>query len=159
MAQDESIGCREERRDSLSSQEPNGVTAANDSTMRIRSDPDRPDNEASRSGASSERPPHFLARHIPFSVRRVWGATKNWVQGPQPPQIHKIRPFFPRIQTAPIRLLHSYLPKRKHRLVLLLAFYFCWLLVFVTVVHHSAFSGSIEGYGNPTQISCGASYW
>ncbi|KAI9818259.1 MAG: hypothetical protein M1832_004475 [Thelocarpon impressellum] len=115
--------------------------------------------------AGEARPPSRVAEApstwawVPLPVRRVTSATAGWIQGPRPPQRQTIRPLFPRAQTAPLRLLRKHLPKRRHRLVLLLAFYFCWLLAFVTVVHHSAFAGHIEGYGRPTPIACGASYW
>ncbi|KAI9841140.1 MAG: hypothetical protein M1837_000984 [Sclerophora amabilis] len=99
------------------------------------------------------------SRWVPRPIWRVTSATGRWIKGPRPPKIQKIHPFFPHIQTAPIRYLDQILPKKKHKITLLLAFYFCWLLIFVSVLHHSAFSGQIEGYGLPSQISCGASYW
>ncbi|KAI9781106.1 MAG: hypothetical protein M1816_002577 [Peltula sp. TS41687] len=81
------------------------------------------------------------------------------MDGPNPPQVQTIKPLFPRVQTWPIRAMNRYLPKRKHRLVLLLSFYFCWLLAFVSILHHSAFSGEIQEYGKPLRLSCLASYW
>ncbi len=96
---------------------------------------------------------------IVLPLRRVSRAVGNWIKGPQPPQIQKIRPFFPRLQSWPIRILNRYLPKRRQKITLLLAFYFCWLLTFVAILHHSAFANDLVGYGSPTQISCTASYW
>lgn len=92
-------------------------------------------------------------------VRRVSSAVVNWVKGPDPPQIQRVDPLFPRAQLWPIQTLDRYLPKRRQKLALLLAFYFCWLLAFVVLLHHSAFAGELDGYGKPARISCLASYW
>ncbi|KAI9803800.1 MAG: hypothetical protein M1825_001680 [Sarcosagium campestre] len=102
---------------------------------------------------------HRLQSFIPEPLRRVTAAVVAWAKGPKPPRIHKINGFFPRLQSAPIRLLDKYLPKRRHQFILLLAFYFCWLLIFVTVLHHSAFANDIEGFGTPVRLSCVDSYW
>ncbi|KAI9750830.1 MAG: hypothetical protein M4579_006292 [Chaenotheca gracillima] len=112
-------------------------------------------------------PPRFLQdqssstrwRWVPVPIRRVSRAVATWAQGPQPPQPQKISAFFPRVQTAPVRYLDRFLPKKRHKIALLVAFYFCWLLVFAAVLHHSAKASEIEGYGEPTQIGCGATYW
>ena len=96
---------------------------------------------------------------VMMPVRHVSRAILKWSEGPSPPQVQKIKPFFPHVQYAPVLLLDRYLQKRKHRLVALLAFYFCWLLAFAAILHHSAFSSEIEGYGKPAQLSCLATYW
>ncbi|KAI9795785.1 MAG: hypothetical protein M1833_006806 [Piccolia ochrophora] len=98
-------------------------------------------------------------RWVPLPIRRVSTAITKWAEGPRPPRIHKINPFFPRVQTAPMRLLDRFLPKQKHRLIALLAVYFCWLLIFVTLLHHSAFENDIEGYGTPVKLSCLDTFW
>jgi hypothetical protein len=98
-------------------------------------------------------------QRITEPIRRVSSSVWRWIEGPQPPQIQRISPVFPRLQTAPIRVLNKLLPKRKHRVLLLLAFYFCWTVTFGAVLRLSTASVEIEGYGHPTQISCLASYW
>ncbi len=105
-------------------------------------------------------------RRLPFNiavppiVRQACKSVADWAKGPSPPQTHKIRAIWPRLQTAPLRLLDRLLPKRAQRLVLLLAFYFCWLLVFVTVLHRSAFTVSVDGHvRQPILISCIDSFW
>src|ERR1700710_2060385 len=45
---------------------------------------------------------------IPEPVQRVGKATARWAKGPDPPRIHNIKPLFPSIQEAPIRLLDQY---------------------------------------------------
>lgn len=106
---------------------------------------------------------HTIPRSWSYSflsaARRGGRSIVNWVKGPVPAERQKISPLFPRVQTLPLRLLQKYLPKQRHKLVALIFFYFCWLLTFVTVLHHSAFSGEIEGYGAPAWLPCVASYW
>lgn len=96
---------------------------------------------------------------VPVRVRHAARALVSWSKGPDPPQIQKITPFFPRIQEAPPRLIDKYLPKRRHKAALLAFFYFCWLLTFILVLNHSAQAGNIEGYGKLQPIWCGASFW
>lgn len=101
----------------------------------------------------------FHWKWVPLPMRRVARAIAAWSKGPDPPQIQRIRPFFPSIQEAPIRLLDRFFPKKKHKAAFLVFFYFCWLLTFSLVLHHSASAGEIEGYGQPSPIWCGAGYW
>ena len=101
----------------------------------------------------------FNWRWVPLPVRKASRAVASWSKGPNPPQIQKISPFFPAIQEAPLRLLDRFLPKKKHKIALLTFFYFCWILVFSLVLHHSVTAGDIEGYGTPHQIWCGANFW
>ena len=96
---------------------------------------------------------------VPMPVRRVGKAAARWAKGPDPPQIHTIKPLFPFIQEAPIRLLDRYVPKRWHRIMLLLGFYFLWILTFALVMRESTFATEIEGWGVPGNIGCGNTYW
>ncbi|KAI9851621.1 MAG: hypothetical protein M1838_003215 [Thelocarpon superellum] len=96
---------------------------------------------------------------IPLPTQRVMGALVDWAMGPQPAWTHKIRPAFPRLQLALPRLVRRVFPTRRHRLLLLLAFYFGWVLAFRAVVHHSAFPGSTVAHQTPTPVGCGATYW
>ena len=101
----------------------------------------------------------FHWKWVPLPLRRVARAIAAWSKGPDPPRIQRIRPFFPSIQEAPIKLVDRFCPKKKHKAALLVFFYFCWLLTFSLVLHHSANAGEIEGYGQPSPIWCGAAYW
>ncbi|KAI9852481.1 MAG: hypothetical protein M1838_000575 [Thelocarpon superellum] len=133
------------------------ASVSNESTQTFSDETSDPESlqPSSEDGPARARP----WRIVPLPVQRASSITVRWLQGPRPPQIQQIRPFLPRIQSAPLWVVRRFLPKRKHRFVALLAFFFCWLLAFVTVEHHSAFSGDIAGYGNPLPISCGATYW
>lgn len=96
---------------------------------------------------------------VPVPVRRVCKALGRWAQGPDPPHIHTIRPIFPFIQEAPILLLDKWVPKRRQRITLLIAYYFLWILTFALVMRQSTFATEIEGWGAPGNIGCGNTYW
>ena len=96
---------------------------------------------------------------IPDSARRIGNAILHWAKGPDPPQIQKIKPILPDIQEAPIRLLEKYVPKRRHRIALLVGFYALWILTFAIVMQQGTFATEIEGWGAPNNIGCGNTYW
>ena len=145
---------------------------------RVREDeyPDNPIEESTQtnllpmdefSDDSSPPTPRFLQdqssyrywKWIPVPVRRVGKGLGRWAKGPDPPRIHEIKPLFPTIQEAPIRLLDKYVPKRRHRVVLLIGYYFLWFLTFALVMRQSTFATEIEGWGAPGNIGCGNTYW
>jgi hypothetical protein len=123
----------------------------------------RPTDDELSSDDASDIPPdrlkHHWARFIHPRIRKaaIWVA--RWTKGPNPPRIYKITPVFPVIQEAPIKLLDRYLPKRKHKIILLLAFYFVWFLTFALVLKQSAFSADVPGWGSPVRLGCGSTYW
>ncbi|CZT05923.1 related to LCCL domain protein [Rhynchosporium agropyri] len=96
---------------------------------------------------------------VPTSVRRLSKSTIKWAKGPDPPHIHTVETTLPIIQEFPTRLLHYYIPKRRHRIVLLVAFYFTWILTFSVVMQKSTVATEIEGWGTPGNIGCGDTYW
>lgn len=101
----------------------------------------------------------FRYRWVPAPLRQAGRAIANWVKGPKPPRELKIHPWFPKIQEAPIKFLEKYVPKRKHRAYLLLALYIAWFLTWSLMLKHNATSGYIKGYGRPSNLWCGASFW
>jgi len=101
----------------------------------------------------------FRWKWVPVRVRQAARAIAQWSNGPDPPQIQKITPFFPSIQEALPKFIDKHLPRRTHKAALLAFFYTCWLLTFTLVLNHSAKAGNIEGYGKPQSIWCGASFW
>ena len=96
---------------------------------------------------------------VPLPLRKTGRVTAEWIKGPMPPQELRIKPMYPQIQEAPIRLMDKYLPKQRHRISLLVAFYAVWFLIWSLMLKHNSTSGYIEGYGKPTNIWCGASFW
>ncbi|EOD46866.1 LCCL domain-containing protein [Neofusicoccum parvum] len=103
--------------------------------------------------------PPDAPKYVPKSLQRVVNSVATWVKGPQPPRPYKITPFFPQIQEAPPRLLDKYLPKRKQKAWLLVAFYALWLLCFSLVLRKSAFSTEIGDYGSPVRLTCLSRFW
>ncbi|KAH8656489.1 hypothetical protein BGZ60DRAFT_417099 [Tricladium varicosporioides] len=116
---------------------------------------------------SSPPTPRFLqdqssykyVKWVPVPVRRFCRFAVRWAQGPDPPQPYTITPFLPIIQELPIRWLDRYIPKRRHRIALLILYYFYWLLTFALVLRESTFATEIEGWGAPGNIGCGNTYW
>ncbi|KAF2966193.1 hypothetical protein GQX73_g7367 [Xylaria multiplex] len=96
---------------------------------------------------------------VPYPARRVTDTVVRWIKGPQTPRIWKIEPFFPGIQHAPPHLLERVLPAKKHRLWLFFAFFAAWILTFALVFWKGQVASEIEGWGEPSLISCGAAYW
>ena len=101
----------------------------------------------------------FKYKWVPLPLRKSGRWVINWAKGPQPPVELKIVPYFPKIQDAPIRLLNRFFPKRKQKAVLLLILYAAWALTWSLMLRAHSTAGSIKGYGTPTNIWCGASFW
>src|SRR5690606_13445841 len=79
---------------------------------------------------------------------RVGNAIWSWVEGPNPPEVLRINPLFPAIQTWPIRMRDRLLPKRRHKLAALAVVYFLWMTLFVLVTDLSRFrTWTDEQYG------------
>jgi hypothetical protein len=132
----------------------------NGSQLQVQSTPESPTSGSLpipvwlRESASS-----FRYRWVPLPVRKASRAVATWVTGPVPPRALKIEPIFPKIQQAPIQLLDRYLPQSKQRIILLMALYVCWFLTWALMVKHHSTAGFIKGYGKPTNLWCGASFW
>lgn len=96
---------------------------------------------------------------VPYPVRRFCIATADWSRGPPNARDHKIRPFFPAVQQAPLWLAEKYLPQRKHRIWLFITYAIAWLLAFVLVLRQGLQASEVSGYGTPSEIACGTTYW
>jgi hypothetical protein len=131
----------------------NASIHSNDSAVLIAT------SEASDEEHYSSRGIYDASQYIPPRIQKAWTHVVTWVKGPQPPRPWKIHPFFPKIQTAPVQFVDKYFPKRKHKIMLLVAFYFCWLLSFGLVLHRSAFAADVPGYGPPVRIGCTDRFW
>lgn len=117
------------------------------------------DEEASGEELTTYQQKHSFIRYVPPRFRKAWKATVKWSLGPQPPRPWRITPYFEEVQTAHLRLLDNLFPKKAHKIWLLIAFYFCWLLVFSLVLWKSAFASDVPGYGKPRNIGCQARFW
>ncbi|KAF2402997.1 hypothetical protein EJ06DRAFT_554541 [Trichodelitschia bisporula] len=102
---------------------------------------------------------HSLLRYLPPDAQRAFRETAQWIKGPQPSRPWRITPVFEGVQTAPIRLIDHYVPRKLHRFWLLVGFYALWLLVFSLMLWKSSFASEIKGYGPPANIGCEARFW
>ncbi len=101
----------------------------------------------------------FRFKWVPLPLRKAGRATAKWITGPTPPRVLRIKPLYTQIQEAPIRWMDKYLPKQRHRIFLLIALYAVWFLIWSLMLKHNSTSAYIEGYGKPSNIWCGASFW
>ena len=100
-----------------------------------------------------------LMRCVPLPVQSKVNAVVDWLKGPEPPRAWKIRPFLPRVQRLPLRLVDKFLPKQWQRVVALFIFYVCWVVTFGAVLHESSVVEDVDGYGSPALLSCGSTFW
>lgn len=96
---------------------------------------------------------------VPYPVRRFAKATVKWSKGPTNPRDYKINPLFPVVQHAPLWLLDTYLPRKKHRIWAYLAYLAIWLMTFALVMRQGILATEIAGWGEPADIGCGNTYW
>ena len=136
-------------------------TESQDRTLQVRSrsGSDAPESSLPIPVWLRESATSFRFKWIPLPLRKAGRAIATWVKGPVPPRELKIEPFFPKIQQAPIQLLDRYLPKKRHRIFLLILFYATWFLTWSLMLKHHATSGYIKGYGRPSNLWCGSNFW
>ncbi|ERF76649.1 hypothetical protein EPUS_04469 [Endocarpon pusillum Z07020] len=130
-----------------------------DHTLHIRNASDTTDNGLPIPIWMRESAQSFKYKWVPLPLRKAGRATAEWIKGPKPSRELRIKPLYPQIQEAPLRLMDRYLPKQRHRICLLIASYAVWLLIWSLMLKHNSASAYIEGYGKPSNIWCGASFW
>lgn len=137
---------------------------ADESPDPIPDDP--PPHEENIDGVSQPMPvwlieasKDFRWHWVPLSLRKAGRSTVRWLRGPQPPHTLLLKPLFPHVQEIPVRLLNMVCPKRRYKIIALLFVYFSWFLSWSLVLRHSVSSGPIDGYGKPSPLGCGASFW
>ncbi|KAI5924129.1 LCCL domain-containing protein [Camillea tinctor] len=96
---------------------------------------------------------------VPYPARKVGRAVVRWIKGPQTPKTWKIEPLFPVIQHAPINLLNRFLPNQRPRFWLFIAYFAAWILAFSLVLWRGQTASDIDGFGQPSVISCGTTFW
>ncbi|KAM0335660.1 hypothetical protein ACHAQA_000709 [Verticillium albo-atrum] len=116
---------------------------------------------------SSGSTPRFLQddrtgkrwKWVPYPVYRLCKAAVTWSKGPQNPRDWKIKPLFPRVQEFPLLLVEKYLPKRKQRLAVVFFYVAIWAVTFALVKREETLATEIEGWGTPSEVGCGSTYW
>lgn len=119
-------------------------------------------DHANNSSTNQLHIPGFLDKlkhHVPPVLQRSSSTVWSWLKGPDPPKIWKIRPFLPRLQHLPLRLVDKICPRQWQRILSLLIFYICWIATFAAVLQKSSVINDVNGYGEPLLISCGAVFW
>lgn len=148
----------------------NSNVTDSDTTVIDTDHPDAPIREAPLSDLEEDNSPptpRFIQdegswkrfKWVPYPIRRIIKAGVKWAHGPPNPIRYRIEPFFPLLQHAPIVLLDKYVPRKLHRALLVVAYFALWILTFALVKRNGQSVGEIQGWGTPTSISCGASYW
>lgn len=130
------------------------VSLEDSETAGIIDASDASDDEFFRDG---ER--RFLDYLKSTRLKNASAAIYAWMKGPVPPRKWKIRPLFPAVQYAPIKLLRRFFPEQRHRFWLLVVFYIAWVAAFASVLHKSAFTSDVPGYGSPTRVNCFDRFW
>lgn len=130
-----------------------------DRNLHIRSPSETSDRASAIPVWMRESAKTFKYKWVPLPMRKAGRATAKWIKGPVPPIELHVKPFFPTIQEAPIKLMDRYVPKKRHRAALLVLFYACWFLTWSLMLRHNSTSGYIKGYGKPANLWCGATFW
>lgn len=113
----------------------------------------------SETSDSEPQEPYYANKYVPPRLQRAWNKTMIWCKGPQPPRPWKIHPYFPKIQTAPIRSIDTFFPTKTQKILLLIIFYAAWILSFSLVLHKSAFTADVPGFGAPVRVRCTDKFW
>lgn len=83
----------------------------------------------------------------------------TWLRGPVPPHVYHIRPWFPRWQAAPARLVERWAPRKGVKISLLVGGLIFWIAVFFASLQASVAGQEISGYGKPVKLSCHHRLW
>lgn len=103
-----------------------------------------------------------LSKHwkwVPYPVRKFGRSAARWAKGPPNPVVYHIDPILPAVQQLPIVVLDKYLPRRKHRSFLFVAYLLLWILTFSIVKRQESRITELKPWGKPQEIGCGAYFW
>lgn len=105
-----------------------------------------------------EEQSEHLDRHDP-SLSCTFDGFYTWLRGPVPPHVYHIKPWFPRWQAAPVRLVERWAPRRGVKIALLVSGLIFWIGVFFASLQASVAGQEIPGYGRPVKLSCHHRLW
>jgi hypothetical protein len=94
---------------------------------------------------------------LPTPVMRWSRKAVGWIEGPEPPVLHRINPLFEPIQTYPSRLV-ARLPKPV-RFCLFAAAFILWVVLFGVIISDFSLPTNLAGYGAPVRLGCAAQLW
>lgn len=126
--------------------------------------PSSTDESVLQSNTAADRPSDYrllekLKGRVPPTVQKPSKKVLTYLRGPEPPRRWKIRPFVPRVQQLPLRLVDTFCPRQWQRTIVLFLFYVCWIATFGAVLHKSSVADDVNGYGQPIRVSCGGVFW
>ncbi|KUI70466.1 hypothetical protein VM1G_05858 [Cytospora mali] len=118
--------------------------------------------------ASTDEEAHMLPSHNfdvedPTSYKSNFpdpslkGTNRLW--GPQPPRIQAIKPIFPKLQKAPIRLLHHTCPTARSKRLLFFMFIIIWALVFTIPLAMSSLPTIDDAGKHVVNLDCIDTLW
>lgn len=96
---------------------------------------------------------------VPYPVRRFTKAVVTWSKGPPIPRDYKIEPLLPTVQHAPLWLLDRFLPRRRYRIWLVMAFFVAWIITFALVMRQGFLAEEVGGFDMVGNLGCGSTYW
>jgi hypothetical protein len=82
-----------------------------------------------------------------------------WTKGPSPRREHSIRPFFPKIQRAPVNILDRLCKRLIWKKIAFLFVSLVWLCLFTLLIQRNESPPQVPGFGTPKRLSCAASLW
>lgn len=97
-------------------------------------------------------------RHDP-SLSCTFAGFCAWLRGPVPPHVYHIKPWFPRWQAMPARLVERWAPRKGLKIALLAAGLIFWIAVFFASLQASVAGQAVLGYGQPVKLSCHQRLW
>jgi hypothetical protein len=91
----------------------------------------------------------------PSRPKAILGRITSWLNGPQPSRLYVIVSLGGSVQLVPLKTLRTWLPRRRHKIWLLLVFYVVWLVSFISLFR-SGFSNEDDRI---VMMSCTSSFW
>ncbi|KAF2015960.1 hypothetical protein BU24DRAFT_422277 [Aaosphaeria arxii CBS 175.79] len=144
-------------------QTPNGsslLTPAGETPEAITPN-ERLSYESERRARDTERPAPTrwgrLSDNVPAPIARVSSKVVDWVKGPEPPTVYRIKPLLEKVQLFPARCL-SRLPFVV-RLAILVAGFLLWGILFGVILSRFGLPTDIGGFGPPVRLSCISRLW
>lgn len=98
-----------------------------------------------------------VERKLPAPVTRWSRKAIAWINGPEPPVLHRITPLLEPVQTYPARLIGRL--SRPLRFCLFAAAFVLWVVLFGVIISDFSLPTNLAGYGAPVRLGCAAQLW
>ncbi|KAK3190580.1 hypothetical protein K4F52_003271 [Lecanicillium sp. MT-2017a] len=121
--------------------------------------PDGGDSGEPRFLQDQRRTNNKWPKWVPYPIQRTGRAIAKWTHGPPNAAPYRIKPWLPKIQEYPLRLMDRFFPRRRQRQWLLFLLLSLWVVTFALVKWRGTRSTDIKEFGQPTSLTCGAQFW